>query len=626
MSADRQHAFEELLAYLRDRRGFDFAGYKRTTLGRRVRRRMDEVQIAGFPEYLDHLEAHPEEFTSLFNTILINVTGFWRDPEAWEVLVREYIPQMIAARAGGQQIRVWSAGCSSGEETYTLVMALAEALGADRFREQVKVYATDVDDEALAQARLATYSARELEAVPAELRERYFEPAGPDFVFRNDLRRLVIFGRHDLLKDAPISHLDLLVSRNTMMYFNAEAQARIVNRFHFALNDGGLLFLGKAEMLRAHGSLFVPLDLKARIFQKVSRAHMRDRLLLMGQPLRQEGHDRLARQLRVREAALNAQPAAQIVVDLNGVVVHASDLARAVFGVTPADVGRPFQDLTVSYRPAELRSLMEQVFAERRPVHVTNVEYPLPGGDFHHFDVDVVPLSDPDGALVGVAASFLDVTSYHRVQSELQEANEELETAFEVQQSTNEELETTNEELQSTIEELETTNEELQSTNEELETMNEELQSTNEELETINDELSRRTAELNDVNAYMASILSSLRLGVVVLDRGGGIRVWNRQAENLWGVRADEVEGQAFQNVDIGLPVERLKAPVRACIDGKSDFEEAVLDAVNRRGRSIRCRVTCTPFAGMDREVRGAVLVMEEWKDGAAPGGDGAPA
>ncbi|HEX6750468.1 MAG TPA: CheR family methyltransferase [Longimicrobium sp.] len=628
MTRSSDEAFEALLEFLRDDRGFDFTGYKRSTLGRRVRKRMGEVGVDDYAAYRTYLEAHPEEFTALFNTILINVTGFFRDPEAWDVLVREHLPALIARKRPSEPFRVWSAGCASGEETYTLAIVLAEALGLDRFRDQVKIYATDADDEALAQARVATYAPRVLEAVPPDLRARYFEPSGDGYAFRADLRRLVIFGRHDLVRDAPISHLDLLVSRNTLMYFTAEIQTRIVNRFHFALNDGGLLFLGKAEMLRSHAALFTPLNLKARLFAKVPRTNFRERLLLMGQAARNDGNERLTRALHLRAAALDAHPAAQIVVDARGAVALANANARALFGLGTEDEGRPLQDLTVSYRPVELRSRIEQVQSDRRPVVLNNVEYPLPDGELHHFDVHVAPLAGDDREPLGVSIAFVDVTGYQRLQAELQETNQELETAFEELQSTNEELETTNEELQSTIEELETTNEELQSTNEELETMNEELQSTNEELETINDELNRRTGELNNVNAYMASILTSLRAAVVVLDRQLDIRVWNRKAEDLWGLRADEVDGHAFQNLDIGLPVERLKGPIRACIEGKSEYEELVLDAVNRRGRPIRCRVAATPFLGGDREIRGAVLVMEEWRDGVVPsaGDGGAPA
>ena len=613
MSGTSERAFEALLEFLRDERGFDFTGYKRSSLGRRVRKRMSEVGLDDYAAYHEHLARHPEEFTALFNTILINYTGFFRDPEAWEALARAHLPKLLERKRADEQVRVWSAGCASGEETYTLAMVLAETLGLERFREQVKIYSTDVDDEALLEARSASYDAKELEAVPEALREKYFEPAGGRFVFRTDLRRLMIFGRHDLVRDAPISHLDLLVSRNALMYFTAEMQARILNRFHFALSDNGLLFLGKAEMIRAHGNLFTPVDLKARIFARVPRTNLRDRLLAMAQPARAESADRPSPQVRLRDAALDAQRAAQLVVDGAGVLVMANAPARALFGIGASDVGRPLQDLTVSYRPVELRSVIEQVASDRRPVQLHNVEYPFSDGDFHNFDVHVAPLVEGERTLLGVSVSFVDVTEYHRLQAELQETNQELETAFE--------------ELQSTIEELETTNEELQSTNEELETMNEELQSTNEELETINDELHRRTAELNDVNAYVTSILTSLRAAVVVLDRDGHIRVWNRKAEDLWGLRADEVEGMAFQNLDIGLPVERLKPAVRACIEGKSEHEEEVLEAVNRRGRAIQCRVTATPFLGTGRDVRGAVLVMEEWRENhlspAEGGGDG---
>jgi len=627
MSRAAEEEFEALLEFIRDDRGFDFTGYKRSTLGRRVRKRMQEVGIDGFAAYREQLRRNPDEFTALFNTILINVTGFFRDPDAWEVLARDFLPALLERKDPGEPVRVWSAACASGEETYTVAMLLCEALGTEGFHERVKIYATDVDEEALAQARVAHYAARGLEAVPEPLRARYFEAtAGGQWAFRADLRRQIIFGRHDLVRDAPMSHLDLLVSRNSLMYFNAETQARILNRFHFALNDHGVLFLGKAEMMRAHGDLFTPADLKARIFTRGARASMRDRLLMMAQPPRPDGRERQARAVQLRDAALDAQGAAQLVVGPDGTLALANAPARALFGLSRADEGRPLQDLTVSYRPVDLRSPIDQARRDERPVVIHQVEYPFSNGEFHTFDVQVVPLLDHRRVTLGVSVSFVDLTPFRRLQAELQETNQELETAFEELQSTNEELETTNEELQSTIEELETTNEELQSTNEELETMNEELQSTNEELETINDELQRRTTELNHVNAYMTSILTSLSAGVVVLDRGLDIRVWSRKAEELWGLRADEVADRAFQNLDIGLPVERLKPAIRACLEGSSDFEETVLDAVNRRGRPIRCRVAVTPFLGANGEIGGAVLVMEEWRGASGPStGNGGP-
>jgi two-component system CheB/CheR fusion protein len=220
------------------------------------------------------------------------------------------------------------------------------------------------------------------------------------------------------------------------------------------------------------------------------------------------------------------------------------------------------------------------------------------------------------GAVVGTLVSFADVSGHHRLLRELEQSQQELETAYEELQSTNEELETTNEELQSTVEELETTNEELQSTNEELETMNEELQSTNQELQTMNDELSQRGDELNSANAFLESVLTGLEGGVAVLDRELRVLAWNGNAEELWGLRKEEVSGKHLLNLDIGLPLERLRPALRTCLNNGGERSMLTLDAVNRRGKAIRCEITCTPLRGPDDEIRGAIVLMEDAGDG----------
>jgi two-component system CheB/CheR fusion protein len=211
-----------------------------------------------------------------------------------------------------------------------------------------------------------------------------------------------------------------------------------------------------------------------------------------------------------------------------------------------------------------------------------------------------------------VGITFMDVTRYTRLQDELRSSREEIQTTNEELQSSNEELETTNEELQSSNEELETTNEELQSTNEELETMNEELQSTNEELQTVNEELRQRTDELNRSNAFLEAVLGSMRGAAIVVDRELNVLVWNHRAEDLWGLRQDEVRGKSVLNLDIGLPVGELRAPIRACLVDGEDHRELTLDAVNRRGKSIHCRVTCTPLLSPPDRRDGVILMMEE--------------
>jgi two-component system, chemotaxis family, CheB/CheR fusion protein len=607
-------AFEALLVFLRERRGFDFTGYKRPSLMRRVRRRMNDVGIDSMAEYEDFLEVHPEEFTPLFNTVLINVTSFFRDRSAWEHLRERLLPQVIAS--AGPTIRVWSAGSASGQEAFSLAILLAEALGAEQFRQRVKIYATDVDEEALAQARTAVFTERELNGLTQEQVEEYFQPEGARFAFRKDLRRSVIFGRNDLVQDAPISHVDLLLCRNTLMYFNAETQSRILGRLHFALNPDGLLFLGKAEMLLSHGQLFAPVDLSRRFFRKRDARPAAERRVPPAVARAGGLGSGEGEMSRLRREAMLAAPTAQLALDAEGRLAMVNRSAERALGVDSRDVGRPIQDLEISYRPVELRTALTEARAGRSPVQVRAVERRRPGQEPDVFDVQVVPLYREDGTFLGSTVTFEDVTQYSRLRQELEFANRQLETAYEELQSTNEELETTNEELQSTVEELETTNEELQSTNEELETMNEELQSMNDELHSTNQELRATTDEVGALNRFMAGVLGSFRIGVVVVDPDLRVLAWNEAAHDLWGIRADEARGQHLLGLDFGLPVADVQPLLRRQVAGDGETHETVeLDAVNRRGRAVRVRVTVSAFEQTPGERGGAVLMMDAVDD-----------
>jgi len=604
-------AFERILEHLRQARGFDFTAYKRPSLMRRITKRMHTVGIASFDEYLDYLQVHPEEFAPLFNTILINVTSFFRDADVWDML-RENIAQM--QQRDGTAIRVWSAGCAGGQEPYSAAMVLAELFGSEGFRERVKIYATDVDEDALREARLAIYDARQVVDVPEDLLTKYFARTGDRYTFDRDLRRAVIFGRHDLIQDAPISRVDLLLCRNTLMYFNAEAQARIMARFYFSVNPGGLLVLGRAEMLFSHTTMFQAIDLKRRIFKTVQRVSNRERLLLFAQTGREEIVMQDPNHTRLRELALDSGDDPQILLDGSGILVAANNAARREFGIAAGDVGSPIQDFEFSYRPVELRGHLDRLHTERREIALPNVQWDR-DGITRFVSIVLKPLLEDNGGFAGVSIRFEDVTPVRRLQSELVQSKQELETAYEELQATNEELETTNEELQSTVEELETTNEELQSTNEELETMNEELQSTNEELQTMNDELRNRSTELNSTNAFLEAVFSSLRHAVVVLDRDMRVQVWNPEASDLWGLRPDEVHGVYFFGLDIGLPVTELHQPTLDILNASGDRREVSVNATNRKGRPLICRVSVTPLRNTDA-ITGAILLMEELKDG----------
>jgi PAS domain S-box-containing protein len=405
-----------------------------------------------------------------------------------------------------------------------------------------------------AEARLAAYKEKQLEDLPEGLRDRYFLEANGAFVFRSDIRRAVIFGRNDLLQDPPISRVDqrrVFVKNPT-----TEADARM-----------------------------------PRLQQRTPEA--------FDEP--QDG--------MLREASFDQAPIAQVVVDTRGRVVSINYAARAIFGMKTSDVGRPLQDLEISYRPLELRSVIEQVQTERRVISNKEVEWAPTGGRPRQLDVQVAPLTDPSGRHAGASISYADVSRYHSLAAELDQARRDLETAYEELQSTVEELETTNEELQSTNEELETTNEELQSTNEELETMNEELQSTNEELEAMNDELRDRTDEALQANSFLSSILSSVEQAVIVVDPELRILKWSPAASEVWGLREDEVEGHHLLNLDIDVPVGELRESIREVLVGSSP-DPVRLDGNNRRGQAVRFEVTFTRLRSHLDELQGVILVM----------------
>ncbi len=598
-------AFEALLEDLKQTRGFDFTGYKRTSLGRRVLKRMAQVGLTDVRAYHDHLQVHPEEFAKLFDTLLINVTSFLRDPDRWGFLATEVLPKLIE-EAGDDQIRVWSAGCASGEEPYTLAMLFAELLGVEQLEQRVKIYATDVDEDALRHARHGVYDEAKLDGLPDELRARYFQPDGAGFAIRPELRRAVIFGRHDLVSDAPISNLHLLTCRNVLIYLNSETQAQVLRSLHFGLRDDGYLFLGKAEMLFAEHDLFEPVEIVQRVFRKLPNSNSGRRRLL-GQV---EAPARVARQVRMRDSAFASAPASQIVIDVGGTIELVNEAARSAFGLGSHDIGRPLNDLEVSYRPIDLRAPLDEVRRERRSKRLRTVQRAQRDLPTQFFDVWLVPLFDPDQELIGISITFEDVTGAQELNTRLQQSNQELETAYEELQSTNEELETTNEELQSTVEELETTNEELQSTVEELETTNEELQSATTEQEAINRELMIRTEEVEQVNTYFRSILASLQVGVAVVGTDFEVEIWNEQAFELWGLREDEVVGRSLLALDIGLSVGDLADPIRECLTTGTTTDQ-IAAATDRRGRAVVCRVRLAPLTDRTRARAGVVVLMD---------------
>lgn len=566
MRSEPDGDLETLLAYLHDARGFDFTEYERASLTRRIERRMQQVGAESYSSYMGVLEANPGEFAELFDTILIDVTGFLRDSEAWDYLATEILPVVVSERGPEEPIRVWSAGTASGEEAYSLAVLLAERLGEDQFRASVKIYATDADEAALAEARHARYpTTTVVRAFGEERAKRFFEIEGANSVFRQDLRRSLIFGRHDLVQHPPISRINLLVCRNTLMYFTADMQRRVLTNFHFALAEGGFLFLGKSEAMVSGRSHFDSVSQKHRVFRRSTQAHGVNRHVadLRPPPATSAGGDQGPAMVRL---AFEEAPVAQLVVDETGVVTAANRRARSLLGLGLETIGLPLEDLQVSHRPLEIRSLVDEVMASRRPVAVHEVEWTTPSGEQEHLDVVLHPLADD--VLVGVVVNYSQVGRDKALGDELERSQRELDSTYE------------------------------------------ELRATVEELETAHRQLRERGAALDEANGFLGSVLASLDSGVVVLNRDMAVRSWNHTAEDMWGLRSDEVESAHFLNLDIGLPVDQLRQPIRGVLTGATDGEEILIPAVNRRGRPIDCSVRISPLRD-GKDIIGAILVME---------------
>lgn len=256
---------EALIRYIRDHRKYDFSGYRRESLARRIGQRLAFLGITNGAAYIDYLERNPDELASLVDHVLINVTSFFRDPLSWSSLARQ-VGRILGEKPPDEPLRVWSAGCASGEEPYTIAILLAELLGEEDLARHATIHATDIDEGALAAGRAGSYPARALDAVPPEYASRYFFRDGSSFAISPSLQRAVVFERRDLVQHPPVTNVDLLVCRNTLMYFDPATQMTVIRGLHSALASHGVLLLGRAEMLLRQRGLFAPVDVKSRLF------------------------------------------------------------------------------------------------------------------------------------------------------------------------------------------------------------------------------------------------------------------------------------------------------------------------------------------------------------------------
>ncbi|HSF39934.1 MAG TPA: chemotaxis protein CheB, partial [Thermoanaerobaculia bacterium] len=558
----------KICSVLRRTTGHDFRQYKESTLVRRVRRRIDELRAESVAAYVERLVREPQEADQLFHDLLIGVTHFFRDPEAFELLESQIIPQIFEGKDADSQVRVWVPGCSTGEEAYSIAMLLREQM--DRLEEppQILVFATDIDSHSLEAARQAMYPESTAAQISPERLERFFTKQGNLYQVTREIRELCLFSTHNLIADPPFSRLDLISCRNLLIYLESDLQKKIVSLFHYALRPGGYLFLGPSESVGARPELFRTLDKKHRIFQSKDTIPrppvsfpLTERGVRFG--LRPPEEPRGA-PVRERNAArafetvlLESYAPACVVVNEGGSIVYFSPRTGRYLEPPAGAPSLNIFDMARKGLRLDLRTALHKAAA----THIVAVHEDVvfeAGGQAQRVNLIVRPLpevgeepplfmvvfqevvtSREEGSEPAVPQGVpVDDLAVRRLEAELRSTRDHL-------QATLEELESSNEELVSSNEELLSMNEELQSANEELQTSKEELQSVNEELETVNTELKKKLDEIDRANSDLQNLFQSTRIATVFVDRELRIKKFTPDATEVF----------RLIDADVGRPI-----------------------------------------------------------------------
>jgi two-component system CheB/CheR fusion protein len=630
VGVDNESELRKVLDLVRKSSGVDFSQYKRSTMLRRIQRRMALRRRDSIGDFIGLLREDPEEVAALHNDLLIRVTHFFRDPGAFQALEAEVFPGLIRNRRPDDPIRIWVAGCSTGEEVYSIAITLVEALGDDAADAPIKILATDVSNRYLDVARAGTYIENIAMDVSTERLRRFFRRVNGHYQVSKLIRDLCIFSKHDLIRDAPFAHLDLISCRNVLIYLDLPAQKRVMPMFHYALNPGGHLMLGPSETIGTFGELFSTLSPEHKIFTKkltAQRAHVffdfREPTYFGAAaarpPVEPVGAD-LARE--VDRLLLEHHTPPSVLVDEDGTILQVrgrtSDFLRPPIGVPNPDVMR----LTREGLRTDLQSALAQARSGAVPARrrVTFTE----DGRTRVVEIRVLPLLH-DGAVahflllfrelpVKAAASPLSVVANaagvvaeigpEDPSGELDDLRGELQATREHLQSVVEEYEATTEELKSANEEILSSNEELRSTNEELQTAKEEMQSANEELSTVNDEMKHRNAELARVNDDLVNLFSSVNIPIVMVSRDLRIRSYTTTAERMLNLIP----------TDVGRPINHIRPNIefpdldRRLADVIESLAPQEFDVRDRSGRWFSARIR--PYITVDNKIDGAVLAV----------------
>ena len=620
-----ERAKAEIYAVLRSHSGHDFSGYKSKTFLRRVRRRMQVRQLRALGDYVTLLKREAPEVVALFRDLLINVTGFFRDADAFAMLEETILPRLFEGKSAGDTVRVWVPGCATGEEVFSIGILMREYIDRLSSPPRVQIFATDIDDSALAVARLARYPEALLEGLSAERRQRFLHPDGASYVLNNDVRELCIFSPHSVIRDPPFSRMDMVSCRNLLIYFGSDTQNRVIPTFHYSLRPGGYLFLGTSEGIGQHSDLFALVDKKQRIFQ--AREHVRSgprlaNLVGESRPLPfPAGRDKLAQSAYPLRQAVETQvldrfAPAHVVVNSDGDVVYYS--ARTGRFLEPSPGAPSRQLLTMARRGLrlELRAALREATTTQRAVIRQDLPLDDEGGRVQLVTVTVEPMAERGNGeplylvlfnVTGPAHAKADPDLAGDGVAGLLDLDRELRDTRERLQSTIEEYETAVEELKSSNEELVSVNEEAQSTNEELEASKEEMQSLNEELNTINAELTGKVEELDRANNDLKNLFESAQIATVFLDRNLVIRNFTPAASAFFNLRPTDV-GRPLTDLSNQLDYPELKTNIEQVFA----TGEVIERQLPRDGQRRHYLVRLMPYREEAKTIQGVVVSLTD--------------
>jgi len=633
-----ENALKKVFILLRAQTGHDFSQYKPSTIHRRIERRMAVHQIDSLEAYLKFVQQTPTEVEALFRDLLIGVTNFFRDPEAFQALEEQLLPMMFAGKPAGSVIRVWTPGCSTGEEAYSLAILLQEAMEARKQAFTVQMFATDIDSQAIATARAGIYPASIAADLSPERLSRYFtaEPDGSAYRIHRGIRDMLVFSEQDVIKDPPFSKLDLISCRNLLIYLGGDLQKKLIPLFHFALNPGGMLFLGTSETVGDFSELFAVLDRKSKLYQRKEDFHGAQRAALgrflppmsatMAALPRPTGRPTFPVKLPLRElteqALLQQIAPAGALVNSQGDVLYLHGRTGMYLEPAPGEVG--ISNILKMAREGlrrELGSALHKAAATQEPVRCLGLRVKT-NGHFTRVNLCVRPVAtglagSPESPLYLVIleeAPPSELVNGHLpsgstespdASAHIEALHQELQAKEEYLQAANEELETTNEELKSSNEEMQSVNEELQSTNEELETSKEELQSVNEELATVNAELQTKVADLSRANNDMNNLLAGTGIGTVFVDHQLRILRFTPTATPIINLILSDVGRPVGHLASNLVGYDRLLADVREVLN--SLIPKAV-DVQTLEGRWYTMRIQ--PYRTLDNVIEGAVITF----------------